>query len=169
MPGTLTTAYPGPADVPGRDFDHVVVPFDEIIEPSVAGEYEGQRVDAGLIIHEGQLTYAEQNLQLVVDMGQWWYEETGLAAAAGRQRHPQGPRRRGDSRRQPAAAGEHPATAWSIARRRSTTPSASAAGWTGHKADQFVGMYVNDWTLDFGERGRQAVARAALPAATPPA
>src|SRR5436305_1915658 len=77
VPGTLTTAYLALRMCAGA-FSHVAVPFDQIIEATVAGEFDGKKLDAGLIIHEGQLTYARENLKLVVDLGAWWHEETGL-------------------------------------------------------------------------------------------
>ena len=83
VPGTLTTAYLALRMCLGLDFDHVVVPFDEILDVVEAGSYEGKEVQAGLIIHEGQLTYGSQNLKLVVDLGQWWFEETGLPLPLG--------------------------------------------------------------------------------------
>ncbi len=82
VPGTLTTAY-----LTCRmwlpDFNHVVVPFDEILEVVKAGQYQGKPIDAGLIIHEGQLTYAEDSLHLVVDLGKWWMADTGLPLPLG--------------------------------------------------------------------------------------
>ena len=72
-----------PAALSGRRFRYVVVPFDQILDAVAAGQYEGRRVDAGLVIHEGQLTYAEQGLELVVDTGQWWFEQTGLPLPLG--------------------------------------------------------------------------------------
>jgi len=78
VPGTLTTAYLALRLCLDHDFRHVVVPFDRIFEAVAAGSYDGTPVDAGLIIHEGQLTYAEHGLELLVDTGQWWFETTGL-------------------------------------------------------------------------------------------
>ena len=80
VPGTLTTAYLALRLCLGRDFKHVVVPFDQIIDAAVAGQYEGQPIDAGLIIHEGQLTYADRDLKLAVDLGQWWLKHTATAS-----------------------------------------------------------------------------------------
>ncbi len=62
----------------GGEFSHVVVPFDTILDVVEAGRAQGQPVDAGLVIHEGQLTYAQQNLALVLDTGKWWFDATGL-------------------------------------------------------------------------------------------
>ena len=83
VPGTLTTAYLALRLCLDQDFDHVVVPFDEIITSVSDGHYQDKPVDAGLIIHEGQLTYAEQNLHMLVDMGEWWYEQTQLPLPLG--------------------------------------------------------------------------------------
>src|SRR5271165_2095428 len=83
VPGLLTTAYLALRLCLGTEFHQVVVPFDRILEVVVAGEHEGQSIDAGLIIHEGQLTYTRQNLELIVDTGQWWFDETGLPLPLG--------------------------------------------------------------------------------------
>ena len=88
VPGTLTTAFLALRLCLGRDFKHVVVPFDQIIDAVIAGQFNGQLIDAGLIIHEGQLTYGDRGLKLAVDLGQWWFENHGAAAAAGRKRPP---------------------------------------------------------------------------------
>ena len=83
MPGKLTSAYLALRLCLGADFACVEVPFDQIIPAVVAGEYDSQAIDAGLIIHEGQLTFGEQNLKLVVDLGRWWKERTGLPLPLG--------------------------------------------------------------------------------------
>src|SRR5207244_2297703 len=83
VPGILTTAFLTLRMCLGHDFRHVVAPFDEILDVVVAGEFDGEAIDAGLIIHEGQLTYADQSLHLVVDLGQWWMKETGLPLPLG--------------------------------------------------------------------------------------
>ena len=83
VPGKLTSAYLALRLCLGTDFASVEVPFDEIIPAVVAGEYRGQKIDAGLIIHEGQLTYGDQDLKLVVDLGVWWKEKTGLPLPLG--------------------------------------------------------------------------------------
>lgn len=156
VPGTLTTAYLALRMCLNVDFPHVVVPFDQIIQATVAGEFEGRKVDAGLIIHEGQLTYAEDNLQLIADMGQWWFQETGLPLPLGANaiRKDLGPetcrvveRLLKESIRYGL---EHREAALEYA-------LGFGRGLDHAKADEFVGMYVNDWTLDFGQRGRQAV------------
>ena len=83
VPGTLTTAFLALRLCLQTDFEYVDVPFDEIIPAVVAGEYDGQPIDAGLIIHEGQLTYGDQQLKLIVDLGDWWKEKTGLPLPLG--------------------------------------------------------------------------------------
>jgi 1,4-dihydroxy-6-naphthoate synthase len=158
VPGLRTTAYLALRLCLDADFKHVVVPFDQILDAVADGEYEGHRIDAGLIIHEGQLTYADQRLQLVVDMGQWWFDRTGLPLPLGANgiRKDLGPEAIGDIHRllrQSIEYGlEHRDEALSYA-------MSFGRGLNRSKADQFVEMYVNQWTLDFGPIGRQAVAR----------
>lgn len=157
VPGTLTTAYLGLRMCLAADFPFVTVPFDRIIEATVAGEYDGQRVDAGLIIHEGQLTYAEEQLQLIVDLGQWWGDLTGLPLPLGANaiRKDLGNAVIRDVHRLLKASIqyglEHRSDALDYAQQ-------FGRGLDTAKADRFVEMYVNDWTIDFGERGRTAVA-----------
>jgi 1,4-dihydroxy-6-naphthoate synthase len=158
VPGLWTTAYLALRLCLGVDFPYVLVPFDRILDATAAGDYEGQRVDAGLVIHEGQLTYADQRLQLVVDTGQWWFERTGLPLPLGANavRRDLGPTATGDVhallRRSIEYGLEHRDEALSYA-------LGFGRGLNRSKADQFVEMYVNQWTLDFGPIGRQAVAR----------
>ncbi len=83
VPGVLTTAYLALRLCLKAAFPHVVVPFDRILDAVRAGEYEGRPVDAGLVIHEGQLTYAEEGLELILDTGKWWLEETDLPLPLG--------------------------------------------------------------------------------------
>ncbi|GAG34556.1 unnamed protein product, partial [marine sediment metagenome] len=83
VPGTLTTAFLALRLCLAREFEHVVVPFDEIIPAVVRGDYDGRSIDAGLIIHEGQLTYADHDLKLILDTGKWWQGETGLPLPLG--------------------------------------------------------------------------------------
>jgi len=157
VPGTLTTAYLALRMYLDTDFQHVVVPFDRIIEATAQGQYEGQMIDAGLIIHEGQLTYADHDLALVVDTGRWWYDETGLPLPLGANavRKDLGEEVIRDVQRLLRASIqyglEHRAEALDYALQYGRDLDRA-------KADQFVGMYVNDWTLDFGPRGRRAVA-----------
>jgi 1,4-dihydroxy-6-naphthoate synthase len=157
VPGLLTTAYLALRMCLGMEFRQVVVPFDRILDAVVAGEYERQPIDAGLIIHEGQLTYDEQGLELIVDTGQWWFDQTGLPLPLGANgvRKDLGPHVTADVQRLLRASIEY-----GLQHRREALEYALGfgRGLDPAKADEFVGMYVNDWTLDFGPRGRQAVA-----------
>ena len=83
VPGELTTAYLALRLCLGGDFAHVAVPFDRILDTVRSGEYEDRPVDAGLVIHEGQLTYVGEGLELVVDTGQWWFDKTNLPLPLG--------------------------------------------------------------------------------------
>ena len=157
VPGKLTTAYLVLRMCLGPGFREVLVPFDRILDAVDAGHYLGQAVDAGLIIHEGQLTYAQQDLQLVLDLGQWWFDQTGLplplGANAVRKDLPQETIREVNRLlKESIRYGlEHRDEALSYALR-------FGRGLDRAQADRFVEMYVNQWTLDFGPRGRQAVA-----------
>jgi len=156
VPGTLTTAYLALRMCLGPEFQEVVVPFDQIIEVVEAGEYQGQPIDAGLIIHEGQLTYGDRGLKLIVDTGEWWFQETGLPLPLGANaiRRDLGPELIREVNRLLLASIqyglEHRAEALEYALKWGRDLDRD-------RADKFVGMYVNDWTLDFGPRGRQAV------------
>ncbi len=157
VPGKLTSAMLSLRLALGHEFDYVLVPFDEIIPAVVAGEYDGQRIDAGLIIHEGQLTYGDQNLALIVDLGVWWKAETGLPLPLGANAI------RKDLGAETIAEVQrllHESIAYGLKHREAALDYALQYGrdLDNAKADKFVGMYVNDWTLDFGPRGRQAVA-----------
>jgi len=156
IPGRLTTAYLALRLCLETDFDHVIVPFDQIIAATLAGEYEGQSVDAGLIIHEGQLTYAEQNLQLIVDLGQWWHAETGLPIPLGANALR---RDLGEETNREIELLLKQSIRYGLEHRQEALEYALQYGrdLDQDKADRFVGMYVNDWTLDFGSRGRQSV------------
>ncbi len=158
VPGTLTTAYLALRLCLGVDFPHVVVPFDQIIEATVAGEFAGQKIDAGLIIHEGQLTYAEDALKLVVDLGQWWLAETGLPLPLGANAIRKD---LGDEAMREVTRLLKASIQYGLDHRQEALEYALGfgRGLDHQKADTFVGMYVNDWTLDFGPRGREAVAR----------
>jgi 1,4-dihydroxy-6-naphthoate synthase len=156
VPGTLTTAYLALRMCLDLDFKHVVVPFDQIIAAVEAGNYQGQNIDAGLIIHEGQLTYADRGLTLIVDTGVWWQDVTGLPLPLGANaiRKNLGRQVISDVNRllkQSIEYGlQHRDEALAYALRYGRDLDRA-------KADRFVGMYVNDWTLDFGPRGREAV------------
>ena len=150
VPGPLTSAYLA-LRLYEPDFEPVFTPFDQIDDSVLNGN-----VDAGLLIHEGQLTYAAQGLHLVADMGEWWFEETGLPLPLGGNviRKDLGEAlKRQVSRHLRASIAyglEHRANALDHAMRY-------ARGLERSDADKFVGMYVNDWTLDYGVRGREAI------------
>ena len=156
VPGKLTSAYLALRLCLGVDFTCFEVPFDRIIPAVVEGEYDGQAIDAGLIIHEGQLTYAKENLKLVVDLGQWWKQRTGLPLPLGANavRKDLGNEAIRDIQRLLKESIEY-----SLAHREEALRYALQFGrdLDPRQADRFVGMYVNDWTLDFGPRGRKAV------------
>ena len=152
VPGTLTTAFLALRLLLGEDFDYEVQPFDEILNVVERGEF-----DAGLIIHEGQLTYGEQGLHLVVDLGKWWMEDTGLPLPLGANAIR---RDLGAQTMQEVTALLKQSIQYGLDHRQEALEYALQFGrdLDQAKADKFVGMYVNDWTLDFGERGREAVA-----------
>lgn len=156
VPGKLTTAFLALRLCLGRDFRFVLVPFDRILDVVVAGEYQGQAIDAGLIIHEGQLTYGERRLELVIDTGRWWFDETGLPLPLGANaiRKDLGANVMSDVNRLLKQSIQY-----GLDHRGEALDYALCYGrdLDRAKADAFVGMYVNDWTLDFGPRGREAV------------
>jgi 1,4-dihydroxy-6-naphthoate synthase len=135
-----------------RDLRTRVMPFDAI-QPAVAGG----EVPAGLLIHEGQLTYAEEGLAKIVDLGEWWKAETGLPLPLGGNgvRKDLGPGLAARISRHLRAS-----IAYGLAHRDEGLAHAErfSRGLAREKTDRFVGMYVNDWTLDYGEAGRRAVA-----------
>jgi len=157
IPGKLTTAYLALQLCLGKQVETVEVPFDQILDAVVAGSWEGTPIGAGLIIHEGQLTYGQQNLELVVDLGMWWFEQTSLPLPLGANgvRRDLGPEVMRDVDRL-----LHASIAFGLTHRDEALSYALqfGRGLDRSDADKFVGMYVNDWTLDFGERGREAVA-----------
>jgi 1,4-dihydroxy-6-naphthoate synthase len=153
VPGTLTTAFLALRLLLPGGFAYEVVPFDEILKAVEAGRY-----DAGLIIHEGQLTFQQQGLRLVVDLGVWWQGKTGLPLPLGGNvvRRDLGGDVMGRVSRllresiRYALTHRDDALAYALRYARDMDKSL---------ADRFVGMYVNDWTLDYGPRGREAVRR----------
>ncbi|HID76637.1 MAG TPA: ABC transporter substrate-binding protein [Planctomycetaceae bacterium] len=156
VPGEWTTAFLALRLCLGRPFRHVVVPFDGILDAVARGDHQGQGVDAGLVIHEGQLTYGDHRLALVVDTGRWWLEQTGLPLPLGVNAV------RKDLGR--AAASEvtsllRQSIAFGLRHRDEALRYALdfGRGLDSARADRFVGMYVNRWTLDLGTRGRQAI------------
>ena len=150
IPGPLTTAYLA-LKLYQPEFVSVPTPFDRIEDAVADGE-----VDLGLLIHEGQLTYAERGLHLVADMGEWWHTETGLPLPLG------GNVVRkdlGEDLTRKISRHLRDSIAYGLQHRVAALDHAMqyARGLDRGKADTFVGMYVNDWTLDYGDRGREAV------------
>ncbi|HLB36633.1 MAG TPA: MqnA/MqnD/SBP family protein [Gemmatimonadales bacterium] len=150
VPGKLTTAFLA-LRLYQPDFEPVLTPFDQIEDAVLGGS-----VDAGLLIHEGQLTYQGRGLHLWVDLGEWWFGETGLPLPLGgnvirRALEPELIRAVSRDLRASIAFGlEHRDDALRYAMR-------FARGLDTATTDRFVGMYVNQFTLDYGARGRQAV------------
>jgi 1,4-dihydroxy-6-naphthoate synthase len=153
IPGTLTTAYltlrlyePG--------FEYVVVPFDQIQQAVLDGQAE-----AGLLIHEGQLTYAEEGLSKIVDLGEWWAEHTGglpLPLGGNIIRRDLGPEMIARVSKM-----LHNSIAYALTHREEAVEYAIqfGRGLDRDRTDKFVGMYVNNLTLSYGDRGRLAVER----------
>jgi 1,4-dihydroxy-6-naphthoate synthase len=150
VPGTLTTAYLA-LKLFQPDVVAVVIPFDQIEDAVHRGD-----VDVGLLIHEGQLTYADSGLHLWTDLGAWWLEDTGLPLPLGGNAVRRNLGRAvidqiaRDLRASIVYALEHRAPALAHAKQFNR-------GIGDERTDAFVGMYVNDWTVDYGARGREAV------------
>lgn len=150
VPGELTTAFLAlrlyqPAAA------HEVVPFDQIEEHVAAG-----RADAGLLIHEGQLTFGDRGLHLWTDLGEWWHGETGLPLALGGNVVR---RDLGEDLMRDIARDLRASIAYGLAHRAEALAHARtySRGLSEDQTDRFIGMYVNDYTLDYGPRGRRAV------------
>ena len=149
LPGTLTTAYLT-LRLYEPDFEYVVVPFDQIQQAVLDGKAE-----AGLLIHEGQLTYQDEGLQKIVDLGEWWSERTGglpLPLGGNIIRRDLGPQMIAKVSKM-----LHDSIAHALAHRPEAVEYALqfGRGLDRVKTDRFVGMYVNDLTLSYGERGRR--------------
>jgi len=151
VPGTMTTAFLSLSLLLGKGFSYEVIPFDQILDAVANG-----LVDAGLIIHEGQLTFQNQGLHLVVDLGVWWNDKTGLPLPLGGNvvRKDLGP-----AMIQNVSRLIRESIHYGLQHRKEALEYALKYGRDlDHAlADKFVGMYVNDWTVDYGDRGRQAV------------
>jgi 1,4-dihydroxy-6-naphthoate synthase len=152
IPGTMTSAYLALRLRLRGEFPFIVVPFDEILDAVAAG-----RADAGLIIHEGQLTYEARGLKKIVDLGVWWGEETGglpLPLGGNAVRRDLGP----DTMRALTKIYKD-SIAFGLANRAEALAYAKdfGRGLDAGLNDRFVGMYVNDLTLDYGERGRRSI------------
>lgn len=151
IPGTLTTAFLGMQLLLGKGLHTVVKPFDEILAYVQAGH-----ADAGLIIHEGQLTYQNNGLVCCVDLGQWWTQKTGLPMPLGGNVIR---RDLGEKTMAEVTAILKNSIQFSLDHRDQAVRHALryARDMNEKLADEFVGMYVNHWTLDYGPRGRAAV------------
>jgi 1,4-dihydroxy-6-naphthoate synthase len=152
VPGTLTTAYLAlKLFAPGIEVE--VVPFDHIIPQIVEGKHE-----AGLIIHEGQLTFDKSGLHRVVDLGRWWQKVTGLPLPLGGNAIR---RSLGSERIANVCQALHDSIQYAIDHREEALSYAMqfAGDLDTQLADKFVGMYVNERTLDYGSDGREAVRR----------
>jgi 1,4-dihydroxy-6-naphthoate synthase len=153
IPGTLTTAFLA-LRLFHPDVQYSVVPFDQIQDQVREG-----KVEAGLLIHEGQLTYADEGLKKIVDLGEWWAERTsGLPLPLGGNVIR---RDLGSSTINTLSKLLHDSIAYALAHRQEAVQYGMQFGRGLDRAstDRFVGMYVNDLTLDYGERGRSAVFR----------
>lgn len=154
VPGRMTTAFLALQLALGRDaFTHEVVMFDRIPDFVKQG-----RADAGLIIHEGQLTYEKLGLHCVLDLGRWWMERTDLPLPLGGNVIR---RDLGEARCAELTRILKRSIAYSLEHRDEAVRYALqfGRGLDLALADRFVGMYVNQWTLDYGPRGRAAVRR----------
>ena len=149
VPGTLTTAFLALRLLLGREYAYEVVPFDQIV-PAVAES----KFDAGLIIHEGQLTFQNQGLHLIADLGVWWQEKTGLPLPLGGNVVR---RDLGDVTIRQISRLLKESIRYGLAHRSEALDYALKYARDMDKglADRFVGMYVNEWTLDYGPRGRE--------------
>ena len=154
IPGKLTTAFLTLQLCLGKDsFEYEVIPFDQILAHVRTGQS-----DAGLIIHEGQLTFEQHKLHLIVDLGKWWHGKTGLPLPLG------GNCIRKDLGRdamQQVTDVLKASIQYSLDHRAPAVEYALKFGrdLDRNLADRFVGMYVNHWTLDYGARGREAITR----------
>ena len=151
VPGKMTSAFLALQLFLGHTFKHVVVPFDQIFDAVLTG-----KADAGLIIHEGQLTYARAGFTKVIDLGEWWKRETGLPLPLGGnvlRKDIAGPVRRD------LLAIMRESIDYGLAHRdeavRHSMPY--ARDMDPALASKFIGMYVNDYTRDYGEKGRAAI------------
>lgn len=149
VPGRLTTAFLVLGMALGGPFAHRALPFDRILD-----EVKSGRAPAGLLIHEGQLTYEDEGLVKVLDLGEWWLLETGLPLPLGvnvaRRDVPRLPELSAVLRESigTGLANRQEAMAYALGFARDLAPDT---------ADRFIAMYVNELTCDYGDEGRQAV------------
>jgi len=152
IPGELTSAFLA-LRIYNKDFQYEVVEFDKIIDAVLEG-----RVDAGLLIHEGQLFYKQMGLDKVLDLGEWWHEKTGLPLPMGGNVIR---RDLGDALMKQVSKHLHRSIQYSMDNREDALAYAMqfARDMAPELADRFVAMWVNDLTLDYGERGKEGVRR----------
>jgi 1,4-dihydroxy-6-naphthoate synthase len=150
VPGTLTTAYLA-LKLFNPQLETVVVPFDQIIPEILAGHY-----DAGLIIHEGQLTYSASGLHKVIDLGVWWQEETGLVLPLGGNAIR---RSLGDDVHATVSKALRDSIQYALNNHEAALEYAMqfARDLDTRLASRFVNMYVNERTLDYGPDGRDTI------------
>ena len=150
IPGELTSAFLA-LRLFNSKFEYEVYPFDEIIEAVQKG-----KVDAGLLIHEGQLFYKQVGLDKVLDLGEWWHERTGLPLPMGGNAIR---RDLGEDLMKQVSRHLHKSIVYSMENREDALTYAMqfARDMPAELADRFVAMWVNDLTLDYGQRGRDAV------------
>ncbi|MEE8412076.1 MAG: MqnA/MqnD/SBP family protein [Acidobacteriota bacterium] len=152
IPGTLTSAFLALRLYLGKPFEYRIVPFDRILEAVRDGE-----VDAGLVIHEGQLTYGDYGLSLITDLGVWWGEKTGglpLPLGGNVVR-----KDLGDEAMSTLTRVIRDSINYGLDHRKEALDYAIGfgRGLDYELNDEFVGMYVNDLTRDYGERGRRSI------------
>lgn len=152
IPGEMTSAFLA-LRLYNQDFEYVVIPFDEIID-----EVKRGRVDAGLLIHEGQLFYKQIGLDKVLDLGEWWFEKTGLPLPMGGNVIR---RDLGEDLMIEVSKYLKQSIEFSLNNREDALAYAMqfARDMSPELADRFVAMWVNNLTLDYGERGREGVRR----------
>lgn len=152
VPGEMTSAYLA-LKIYNQDFEHVVVPFDQIIDYVKQG-----KADAGLLIHEGQLFYKQMGLDKVIDLGEWWFEKTGLPLPMGGNVIR---RDLGEDLMREVSGYLRKSIQYSLDNREDALAYAMqfARDMQPELADRFVAMWVNELTLDYGERGKEGVRR----------
>ncbi|MGC2237028.1 MAG: MqnA/MqnD/SBP family protein [Pyrinomonadaceae bacterium] len=152
IPGEMTSAFLA-LRIYNQDFEYIVVNFDEIIDAVKNG-----KADAGLLIHEGQLFYKQFGLSKILDLGEWWHEKTGLPLPMGGNAIK---RDLGEDLMRRVSKHLHRSIMYSMENREDALSYAMqfARDMPTELADRFVAMWVNDLTLDYGERGREGVKR----------
>lgn len=152
VPGEMTSAYLA-LRIYNQDFEHVVVPFDQIIDYVKQG-----KADAGLLIHEGQLFYKQVGLDKIIDLGEWWFDKTGLPLPMGGNVIR---RDLGEELMREVSGYLKKSIQYSLDNREDALAYAMqfARDMQPELADRFVAMWVNELTLDYGDRGREGVRR----------